>query len=92
MSEQWEDPECDLNAAVLQLQRLVTPFLDISKIERIKLEPGEVLHVKFGVPLNDDQSQFIGDMFTKLFPNTRTFISDALVDVIKIEAIKDESK
>jgi hypothetical protein len=66
-------------------------MIDITKIERIKLEPGEVLHVKCGEALTQSQAILIHKTFNKAFPTTEILISDAAAD-ISLEAIKPEDK
>lgn len=64
-------------------------LIDITKIERIKLEPGEAIHVKAGVVLSNAQITGINDIFVDLFPGNKVVISDRRVD-ISLEAIKVE--
>ncbi len=62
-------------------------MIDIEKIERLELKPGEVLHVKAGVRLTSNQTNAAYSTFRSLFPNNKVFISDQASD-ISLEAIK----
>ena len=91
MSEAFEDQESDLIAAVHQLQDIMLPLRDISAIERIKLDPGEVLHIKFSNVVDQEELGYANELFGKMFPDNKFFFSSPGSD-ITLTAIKDESK
>jgi hypothetical protein len=66
-------------------------LVDITKIERIKLEPGEVLHVKCGSIITEAQVMEIHKVIKERFPNNKAFLSDASVD-LTMQAINPNSE
>ena len=65
-------------------------MIDIEKIERIKLEPGDVLHVKSDTHLSSLDVERIHKQMKELFPNNKFFISDISTRLSFCEVITND--